>query len=93
MLYNENGVFPHLQMGVCVMGFVLLWLAKLIKVHFLPHLESFMQKRIFEINFFEKILYIPLMGCSQFANLCFQMGATLMGFADHFGHCLQNKPL
>ena len=28
------------------------------------------------------------MGCSLFANDCFQMGVTVMGFAEHFGLCL-----
>ena len=44
-----------------------------------------MWKRKFENNFFKKILYNPLMGCSSFANYCFQMGVTVMGFAEHFG--------
>ena len=26
------------------------------------------------------------MGCFLFGNLCFQMGITVMGFAEHFGH-------
>ena len=26
------------------------------------------------------------MGCSPFANYRFQMGVTVMGFAEHFGH-------
>ena len=25
------------------------------------------------------------MGCFPFANSCFQMGVTVMGFAEHFG--------
>ena len=28
------------------------------------------------------------MGCFPFANSHFQMGATVMGFAEHFGHRL-----
>ena len=28
------------------------------------------------------------MGCSPFANSCFQMGVTVMGFAEHFGQRL-----
>ena len=36
-------------------------------------------------NFSKKVLYNPLMGCSPLANSRFQMGVTLMGFAEHFG--------
>ena len=28
------------------------------------------------------------MGCSPFANSRFQMGVTVMGFVEHFGHSL-----
>ena len=28
------------------------------------------------------------MGCSPLANSRFQMGVTIMGFAEHFGHSL-----
>ena len=28
------------------------------------------------------------MGCYPFANSHFQMGVTVMGFAEHFGHCM-----
>ena len=27
------------------------------------------------------------MGCSPFANYCFQMGVTVMGFAEYLGQC------
>ena len=27
------------------------------------------------------------MGCIPFANFHFQVGVTVMGFAEHFGHC------
>ena len=37
-------------------------------------------------RFKKKILYNSLMGCSPFANSRFQMGVTVMGFAEHFGH-------
>ena len=30
-------------------------------------------------------MYKPLMGCSLFSNSHFQMGVTVMGFAEHFG--------
>ena len=36
-------------------------------------------------NFSKKTLYNPLMGSSPFANYCFQMGVTVMGFTEHFG--------
>ena len=29
------------------------------------------------------------MGSSPFANYCFQMGVTVMGFAEDFGHSLE----
>ena len=28
------------------------------------------------------------MGCPLFSNSHFQMGVTVMGFAEHFGHCI-----
>ena len=28
------------------------------------------------------------MESSLFANYCFQIGVTVMGFAEHFGHCV-----
>ena len=36
-------------------------------------------------NFPKKNIYKPLMGCSLFSNSHFQMGVTVMGFAEHFG--------
>ena len=35
---------------------------------------------------FQKVTYKPLMGFSLFSNSHFQMGVTVMGFAEHFGH-------
>ena len=35
---------------------------------------------------FPKVIYKPLMGCSLFSNFHFQMGVTVIGFAEHFGH-------
>ena len=90
MLCNSNGVFASFANGSCHNGIcwgLLLWLAKFIKIHFLPHLESFMWERKFEKKISKKILYNPLMGCSLFANSRFQMGVTVMGFAEHFGPC------
>ena len=60
----------------------------MIKVHFLPHLESFMWERKFEKIFFKKSPKHPLMGCCSFSNFHFQMGVSVMRFAEHFGHCL-----
>ena len=37
-------------------------------------------------NISKKVIYKPLMGCSLFSNSHFQMGVTVMGFAEHFGH-------
>ena len=59
---------------------LLFLLAQFIKIHFLPHLESFMWKQQVE-----KKLYNSLMGCSPFTNYHFQMGVTVVGFAEHFG--------
>jgi len=33
-------------------------------------------------------MYKSLMGCSLFSNSHFHMGVTVMGLAEHFGHCL-----
>ena len=33
------------------------------------------------------------MGCSLFSNSHFQMGVTVMGFAEHFGPCLVKMPV
>ena len=45
------------------------------------YLRTEILKEIFQ----KKVLYNPLMGCSLFSNSHFQMGVTVMGFADHFG--------
>ena len=68
--------------GIC--WGLLFQLVQLIKIHFLPHLESFMWKRKFEKKFFKKS---PL-GYSPFANYHLQMGVTVLGFAEHFGPIL-----
>ena len=60
----------------------------MIKMYFLPHLESFMWEWKFEKIFFKKSPINPLMGCSLFSNYHFQMGVTVMGFAEHFGLCV-----
>ena len=51
-------------------------------------------------QFFKKILYNPLMGCSLFSNynfqmgVHFQMGVTVIGFAEHFGpFCLSGRSI
>ena len=82
MLCKGNAVLPHLQMEVALMG----ELAKFMKMHFLPHLESFMQKRKFENTFLKKTLIQPPNGCFPFANYGFKMWVTVMGFAEYFGH-------
>ena len=40
-------------------------------------------------NFTREFVYKPLMGCSLFSNSHFQMGITVMGFAEHFGQGLK----
>ena len=40
----------------------------------------------------KNILYNPPIGCFPFANSRFQMGVTVMGFAEDFGHSLQIGP-
>ena len=56
MLYNSNGILPHLQMEVAVMGFdedLLGRLSEFMKIQFLPQLECFICKQKFEYNFFK----------------------------------------
>ena len=89
MLCNWNGVFASFANGSCRKG--ICWIlslchAEFIKIHFLPHLESFMWERIFEKNFFlKKVIYKSLMGCFLFSNSNLQLGVTVMGYAEHFG--------
>ena len=52
---------------------------------FCPIWNLLCENRNLRSKFSKKILYNPLMGCSPFVNLCFQMGVTIMGFAEHFG--------
>ena len=83
----EWGNFPFANCNGICWGLPL-QLVQLINIHFLPHLESFMWEWKFEKIFFKKVLYKPLMGCSLFSNSHFQMGVTVMGFAEHFRHSL-----
>ena len=46
----------------------------------------YMKTEIWKQFFQKKILYNPLMGCFPFTNYHFQMGVTVMGFAEDFGH-------
>ena len=84
-LQQEWGNFPFANWNGICWGLPL-QLVQLIKIHFLPHLESFMWERKFEKKFFKKSPIQPLIGCSLFSNSHFQMGDTVMGFAEHFGH-------
>ena len=80
--------FASFANGSCCNGIcwgLPLRLAQFIKIHFLPHLQSFMWERKFEKKISKKILYNPLMGCSPIQNSRLQIGVTLMGFAEHFG--------
>ena len=45
--------------------------------------------QIFQVRIFD----IPLMRCFPFANLCFQMGVTIVGFTEHFGQSLFDRYL
>ena len=84
-LQPEWGNFPFaIWNGIC--WGLPLQLVNLIKVHFLPHLESFILERKFE-----KVLYNTLMGCSSFPSYHCQMGVTIMGFAEHFGSYLFSR--
>ena len=85
-LQRERGNFPFADWnGICWR--LPLQHEQLIKIHFLPHLESFMWNPKFERNFSIKVLYNPPMEYFPFANYHFQMGYTVMGFAEHFGQC------
>jgi len=52
-LLRECGKFPFANWNEICWG-LLLQLVQLIKIHFLPHLESFIWKQKFEKNFFKK---------------------------------------
>ena len=79
MLCNGNGAISHLQNDWDLLR-TSVTAGKIDEIHFLPHLESFMWEEKFE-----KVLYNSLMGCSLFSNYHFQMGFTVIGFAEHFG--------
>ena len=64
----------------------------MIKIYFLPHLNLLCEKGSLKRNFSKKVQRNPLMGCSLFSNYHFQMGVAVMGFAEHFGHCLLSLP-
>ena len=51
---------------------------------FCPIWNLLYKNRNLKTIFSKKILYSPLMGCSTFSNYHFQMGVTVMGFAEHF---------
>ena len=54
---------------------------QLIEIHFCP-IWNLLCENKFEKNFFKNFLYNPLMGCSLFSNYHFQMGVTVMRFAE-----------
>ena len=91
-LQREWGNFPFANWNGIFWGLPL-QLIQLIKIHFLPHFESFMWERNFEKIFFKKSHIQTLMGYSLFSNSHFQMGFTVMGFAEHFGLCMINTML
>ena len=45
----------------------------------------YVRTEIWKETFQKKIIYKPLVGCSLSLNSHFQMGVTVMGFAEHFG--------
>ena len=55
---------------------------------FLPKYVSSMVNISISKSFSKKVLYNLLMGCLSFSNYHFQMGVTVMGFAEDFGLCL-----
>ena len=79
----EWGNFPCANWNGIFWGFPLLHLW-FIKIHFLPHLESFIWELKFEKRNFKKYPIQPTLGFFPFANFRFQMGVTVMGFAEHF---------
>ena len=79
MLCNGNGAISHLQTEMGFVERLLLQLAQLIKVHFLPNLESFMWERKFEKSFFKKSPLQPPNGALLIFKLPFLNGSYRNG--------------
>ena len=85
MLCNGNGAFSHLQTE---MGFIedfrySMYNSK--KCIFCPIWNLLYENKNLKKEISRNILYNPPMGCFPLANSHFQMGVTVMGFAEHFG--------
>ena len=91
ILCKGNRVSLHLEMGVAVMGFIEDFhygLHNSWKYIFCPIWNLLYEKGNFKKEISKNILCNPPMGCFPFANSRFQMGVTVMGFAEDFGHWL-----
>ena len=53
---------------------------------FCPIWNLLCENGILKSHLSKKFVYKPLMGHSLFSNSHFQMGVTVIGFAEHFGH-------
>ena len=77
-LQQEWGNFPFANWnGICRV--LQLQLVQFIKIHFLPHLESFMCKRKFENRFFKKNPIQPPNGVLSICKLLFPNGSYRNG--------------
>ena len=83
-LQREWGNFPSANWNGICWGLPL-QLVQLIKIIFCHIWNLLCENRNLKRNFSKKGLYNPLMVCFLFSNYHFQMGVTVMGFAEHFG--------
>ena len=83
-----------MQMKVAVMGFVKYFrygLQNSKKYIFCPICNLLSENENLKTNFSKIIPYNSLMGCSTFSNSRFQMGVTVMGFAEHLWYDRSEK--
>ena len=95
MLCNRNGAISHLQTETIFFQDFRYSLYNWWKYIFCPIWNLLCENRNLKRNFSKKVIYKPLMGCSLFSNSHFQMGVTVMGFAEHFGltYILEKKEI
>ena len=77
-LQQERGNFPFANWNVICWGLTL-QLVQLIKIHFLPHLDSFMWEQKFEKKFFKKNPIQPPNGVLSICKLPFPNGSYRNG--------------
>ena len=88
MLCNGNGAFFHLQTEMGFFEDSCYSLYNWWKYIICPIWNLLCKNGNLMGNFSKKVIYKPLMGCSLFSNSLFQMGVTVMGFAEHFVTCV-----